>query len=587
MGKIPENRQERIAARKLLTDNRRIGFCLDPRVFARFIVPEIAQMTTPQPSLEQRVNVLWSRWHDYVASGRFEQFVEFTVALNSLAEQFSNLRLAGLVRMCEGLENSALLLFGNANTHPIPEADRKDLQRQIEALAGTFSNARSPVNERRTDESTAANVPDWVKQRTVWLIADEEQRETTKRLERQLRFFGFRTYRQDWESVPAADEQPLAVLFFSSRPSDDAERLEFISGMRHLCPSSQLFFLGVPTAMEPIVRLMRSGIDVTTPADEHPTMVLGRMLDLVQTREQEKYRVLVVEDSRLAMTIIERTLAEYHVDSMAIADPSKLLETVDIYHPDLILMDMYMPHFNGVEATRVLRQMDRFQSLPIIYLSSESDIGLQVEALRLGGDQFITKPFNPVVLAATVRATIDRYREAQRWTQMDGLTGLLNHTASKARLAALVESHPPESGGKLCVVMIDIDRFKSVNDTYGHPVGDQVIRGLAWLLKGRLRTTDMIGRYGGEEFIVAMPNADLDQGMRIIDNIRADFAALPHAFQGGMLHATFSAGIASYGVANTVASLTEAADYALLEAKRNGRNQVRFACRHNMTLGSV
>ncbi|MCL2830297.1 MAG: diguanylate cyclase [Betaproteobacteria bacterium] len=537
-------------------------------------------MTTPHPSLEQRVNVLLSRWNDYVASGRFEQFVEFTVTLNSLAEQFSNLRLSGLVRMCEGLENSALLLFGNTNTHPIPEADRKDLQRQVEALAGTFSNVRSPVNERRTeDETLAFSTPDWVKQRMVWLIADKEQKQTAERLERQLRFFGFRTYRQDWESVPAADEQPLAVLFFSTRPSDDKDRLEFIAGMRHLCPSSQLFFIGVPAEIEPIVQLIRSGIDMTTPSGEHPTMVLGRMLDLVQTREQEKYRVLIVEDSRLATTLIERTLTEYHVDSMAISDPGLLLETITSYCPDLILMDMYMPRFNGVEATRVLRQMDRFQSLPIIYLSSESDISLQVEALRLGGDQFITKPFNPIVLAATVRATIDRYRKTQRWTQMDGLTGLLNHTASKSRLAALVEAHPPEEGGKLCVVMIDIDHFKSVNDTYGHPVGDQVIRGLAWLLKGRLRTTDMIGRYGGEEFICAMPNADLDQAIRVIDNIRADFAAMPHAFQGGMLHASFSAGISSYNVAHTVAGLTEGADNALLEAKRNGRNQVRSAIR--------
>jgi diguanylate cyclase (GGDEF)-like protein len=126
----------------------------------------------------------------------------------------------------------------------------------------------------------------------------------------------------------------------------------------------------------------------------------------------------------------------------------------------------------------------------------------------------------------------------------------------------------------LTVAMIDIDHFKSINDTYGHPVGDQVIRGLAWLLKGRLRSIDLIGRYGGEEFIVALPEVSVEQAGAVIDRIRGDFSALPHAHPGGALYATFSVGIASYPLADTAAGLTEAADGALLQAKRSGRNCV-------------
>jgi diguanylate cyclase (GGDEF)-like protein len=250
-------------------------------------------------------------------------------------------------------------------------------------------------------------------------------------------------------------------------------------------------------------------------------------------------------------------------------------------------MDMFMPRFNGVEATRVLRQMSAYSTLPIVYLSGATDVGMQVEALRLGGDQFLTKPFNPVLLAAVVKTKIERFRETQRSTRLDGLTGLLNHTAAKSRLASLVQqlgtpSADGEPGaaagqGALTVAMLDIDHFKAINDTYGHPVGDQVIRALAWLLKGRLRSSDLIGRYGGEEFLIALPGVSLEQAIAVIDRIRSDFAALPHAHPGGALRATFSAGVASFPMFDAAADLTEAADGALLHAKRLGRNRVEAA----------
>jgi diguanylate cyclase (GGDEF)-like protein len=301
-------------------------------------------------------------------------------------------------------------------------------------------------------------------------------------------------------------------------------------------------------------------------------MVLNCVLDLVQGYELEKYRVLVVEDSRVAVALIQRTLAAHGIDSHAIRDPGMLLSELESYRPDLILMDMYMPRFNGVEATRVLRQMSAYRSLPIVYLSGESDIGMQVEALRLGGDQFLNKPFNPVLLAAVVKTKIERFRETQRSTRLDGLTGLLNHTSAKSQLKAMTGKLGAH--GALSVAMIDIDHFKSVNDTYGHPVGDQVIRGLAWLLKGRLRSSDLIGRYGGEEFLLALPDVSPEQAKQVIDRIRADFASLPHAHSTGALFATFSAGIASYPDFSTAQRLTEAADNALLQAKRLGRNRV-------------
>jgi diguanylate cyclase (GGDEF)-like protein len=527
----------------------------------------------PQNSIEDRLHGLRTRWDQYVAEGRFEQFIEFAVAVNSLAEHFNRLRLPGLVRLCEGLENTVLGKLGEPSSHPIAQQDIISLQRQVDALLGSVATSRPATAERRTDEP-APVLPDidWIKPRSVWMIAAPQKREMADALSRQLQFFGFKIFELNWNAPQLPEDSPLAVLFIPAQEQAQPEQFACISAIRANCPASQLLYLGVQAAIEPIVALMRAGIDITIPADEQPSTVLNCILDLVQTTEQEQYRVLVVEDSRVAVALIQRTLAQHGMHTQAINDPEKLLDVLESYRPDLILMDMYMPRFNGVEATRVLRQMTAYKSIPIVYLSGESKVGMQVEALRLGGDQFLSKPFNPVLLAAVVKTRIERFRETQRSSRLDGLTGLLNHTAAKSSLKAMVGQTAAHA--TLTVAMIDIDHFKSVNDTYGHPVGDQVIRGLAWLLKGRLRSSDLTGRYGGEEFLIALPDVNLEQAKVVIDRIREDFAVLPHAHPGGALFATFSAGIASYPMVDTAAGLTEAADAALLEAKRLGRNRV-------------
>ena len=527
--------------------------------------------------ISDRLYVLRTRWERYVAEGTFDLFIEFTVAVNSLAEHFSRLRLHGLVRICEGLENAALTRLGNPYTHPIPDNEVMALQRQVDNLLGAVASSRLMAPERRAESrSQDAAVIDWIKPRSIWLVVAPEMRDMASALRQQIEFFGFQMHEIAWGDKHPDGEIPLAVLFVPVPGTfPGVHEHSCIATIRAYCTTSQLIYLGAQPAIETIVALMRSGIDVTIPQDESSAIVVNCVLDLVQNYETEKHRVLVVEDSRVAIALIQRTLSEHGIDSRAIRDPCNLLVELKNYRPDLILMDMYMPRFNGVEATRVLRQMAAYKSLPIVYLSGETDVGMQVDALRLGGDQFLIKPFNPVLLAAVVKTKIERFRETQRSTRIDGLTGLLNHTAAKSELKNLVSRSGVTKS--LTVAMLDIDHFKSVNDTYGHPVGDEVIRGLAWLLKGRLRTSDMIGRYGGEEFLVALPDVSPAKAWEVINRIREDFSSLPHAHASGALFASFSAGLASVPDFDSAATLTEAADNALLEAKRLGRNRVMEA----------
>lgn len=527
--------------------------------------------------LDGHVAALRERWAEYRERGTFPHFVEFSLALNSLTEQFTRLKLPGLIRLCVALENTALTLFGDQSTHPIEARDASQITRELDTLVAAVESMRPAVSRetRRAESETAdAVVVEWTKPRSVALVADEAHPWVRGLLE-QFAFFGFRIARHDWAAKEIGSDSPLVILFIPPAGGYGAGEQEAVKAIRAKHPSSQLFCLSVPKSLATMVGLMRAGADVVIQPDEEVSTVLARVLEITQAREQDPCRVLVVEDSATAIALIQRALSQHQIDSHAIRNPQQILAAVEMYRPDLVLMDMHMPHFNGVEATRVMRQLAHYQSMPVVYLSSEKDMGLQVEALRLGGDQFLTKPFNPVVLAAVVKTKIERYREMQRWSQHDSLTGLLNHSAAKTRLNQLVQAMDAAKD-KLCVAMIDIDHFKSINDHYGHPVGDQVIRSLAWLLKGRLRGTDAIGRYGGEEFIVVMRNAAVSEASAVLNRIRVDFSTLPHAHASGTLRATFSAGIASFPTCLSANDLSRVADEALLLAKGRGRNRIDY-----------
>ena len=329
-------------------------------------------MTVPTAT-DERIYVLRSRWESYLSAGTFEHFIEFTVAVNSLAEYFNRLRLPGLVRLCESLENAALTRLGDPNSHPVEAAGRNELQKLVDTLLGAVNASRPPVIERRReDRSDEAAGNDWIKPRSVWMVVSPEMQAMAQALRRQLDFYGFQTIEITWDSLLPTNDAPLAVLFIPSGTGPSALREHAcIAGVRKQCPTSQLIYLGAMPAIETIVTLMRVGIDLTIPQEDGSARVLNCVLDLVQNYQPEKYRVLVVEDSRVAVTLIQRTLAEHGIDSRAIRDPSTLLDELHAYHPDLVLMDMYMPRFNGVEATRVLRQMSAYASLPIVYLSGE------------------------------------------------------------------------------------------------------------------------------------------------------------------------------------------------------------------------
>ena len=211
--------------------------------------------------------------------------------------------------------------------------------------------------------------------------------------------------------------------------------------------------------------------------------------------------------------------------------------------------------------------------IPIVFLSAETDPIKQMAAMSRGGDDFLTKPIEPDHLIAAVTSRAQRSRVLRSLMVRDSLTGLLNHTATKEHLD-IEMSRAQRNNTQLSFAMIDIDRFKSVNDTYGHAAGDRVIKSLARLLLQRLRKTDIVGRYGGEEFAAILVDTDGPTAMNVLNEIRAHFAQIRHQGEEKPFSVTFSCGLAASPPWIDADALADAADKALYEAKRSGRNQV-------------
>ena len=232
-----------------------------------------------------------------------------------------------------------------------------------------------------------------------------------------------------------------------------------------------------------------------------------------------------------------------------------------------------MPECTGLELAAVLRQEVNHTKIPIIFLSTEEDKNKKLFAISLGGDDFLTKPISAQHLISAVRSRAKRASILNYYMTTDSLTGLLNHSSILKQLnVELLRAKQKDM--PLSFIMVDIDQFKIINDTYGHPLGDVVIKKLAELFLTRLRNQDIVGRYGGEEFALILPGATIADSKKICDVLRVQFSKYGFTADDKEFFVTFSAGISCFDGVNDAASIILEADKALYKAKQMGRNRV-------------
>lgn len=322
------------------------------------------------------------------------------------------------------------------------------------------------------------------------------------------------------------------------------------------------------------VEAIRCGADAFFPKPVEHEAVVRRLQVLLQRHAGEPARVLSVEDDPVQASFLRGVLEPAGYAFRWCAEPSEVEAALADFQPDLVLMDGLLPGVSGYDLARALRLDERHALLPVVFLTTQCRTRDRLASTRAFATDHLLKPVTPAGLLTTVAARLEQARLLRSLMERDGLTGLLTHGALFER-AAGVAAEARRSGEPAAWILMDLDHFKSVNDHHGHAVGDRVLRALAALLRRRLRQSDVLGRYGGEEFAAVLRGIDLQDAVRLAERLRQEFADLRHEGRDGApFRVTLSAGVAALRPHEGAGAWCQRADEGLYRAKAAGRDRV-------------
>ncbi|HWV43701.1 PleD family two-component system response regulator [Pseudorhodoplanes sp.] len=384
------------------------------------------------------------------------------------------------------------------------------------------------------------------------------------------------------KSNPATHHIPVVMVTALDQPSDR------VAGLRAGADD----FLTKPVSDIALIARVRSLTRLKMMTDELRMRAVTSREIGIESAEREAInesgsqgRILIVDDRRASYERLAAMLGQEHVVDIE-SDPSAALFRSAEGNYELLVVSLGLENFDGLRLCSQLRSLDRTRNLPILAICEPDETPRLLRGLEIGVNDYLMRPIDGHELQARVRTQIKRKRYTERLrdnVQMsieaaitDALTGLHNRRYMESHLAKLVEQ-AGSRGKQLAVLVLDIDFFKSINDTYGHDCGDDVLREFAIRVRKSIRGIDLACRVGGEEFVVVMPETDMSVASTVAERLRRRIAAEPFPIEQGRrsIDVTISVGIAALESSHdTAAQLIKRADQALYRAKRDGRNRV-------------
>jgi two-component system cell cycle response regulator len=381
---------------------------------------------------------------------------------------------------------------------------------------------------------------------------------------------------------PVTHHIPVVMVTALDQPSDRVAGLE----------AGADDFLTKPVTDVALISRVRSLARLKMVTDELRMRALTTKEIGIQNPEREAVaetgrngRILIVDDRQSSYERIVATLsAEHTVDVQA--DPNDALFRIAEGNYELVIVSLGLKDFDGLRLCSQLRSLERMRSMPILAIAEPDNNARLVRGLEIGVNDYLVRPIDKNEMLARVRTQIKKKRYTERLRDnvqasiemaiTDALTSLYNRRYMETHLAALTEQ-AAQRGKPITVLILDIDFFKSINDGHGHDAGDDVLREFSLRIRKSIRNIDLACRYGGEEFVIVMPETDIAVASMVAERIRRRIASEPFPIQQGAknLEVTISIGIAALnGADDNAAAMLKRADTALYRAKRDGRNRV-------------
>jgi diguanylate cyclase (GGDEF)-like protein len=526
--------------------------------------------------LPQKINNMRLAWQKVSEQKDTSDLRHLRIMIHSLAGSSGSFGLPHIQQQAEQLE--ALLRNITFND----KQQQKNIDQHLNLMQETAKTA-SKINHQ-SQHNQQENVTFHSQQKRHILIVEDDPSQGDD-LAEQLMHYGYEVVLlrdiSQLENTLTTQTVNLVLcdIMHNDRENAGFEAIHQLRTKHVNCSQLPVLFLSARDDLEARLKAIRAGGIGYFQKPVNIGSLIDRIEQLISPNTTERQpHVLLVDDDTSLSQYHALLLEEAGIQTWILNDPEKLMDTLRVFSPDLVLMDLYFPNCTGVELAGVIRQQNNYLGVPILFLSIEKEISEHLLAYSSGADDFLTKPINPKHFVPLVTEKIKRFRQLRDMMLHDSLTGAFNHTSIKNLMDSEI-SRSRREGHNMVVAMLDIDWFKKINDTYGHPAGDRVLRDLSHLLHRRLRHSDSVGRYGGEEFMVVLGNTDINTALQVLDGIREHFAKIVHEESDKQFQVTFSAGIAQLSDFSEGKQLVSAADDALYRAKEAGRNRICLAQR--------
>ena len=507
-----------------------------------------------------------------------EKLQQLFIDIHTIAGSSATFGFKNLSQTAKKLENEITPFLKNKNTLNLSQYQAihlifLELENQLNTLVCSYDK-----NNNLIIDENLLNIDKVTNNKQLLLVEDDEI--LAKSLAEQIQAFGYNvSILHNTQSLyfTLKKEKYCALIIDIMLPEGNTAGIEVIKSIREknnrLLDNTPIIFISSRTDIEARFATVRAGGNayLVKPLD------VGHLIEWVDKllipHSEDAYHVLIIDDDREVAQHHALILEHAGILTRICNDPLQILTYMENRSPDLILMDLYMPHCNGCELTAIIRQIDPYIAIPIIYLSTENSCELKIQAILQGGDNFLTKPVLTKNLILLVNYQAQRFRKLRALMVKDGLTNLYNHRYIKEFIKNEC-ARAQREGTTISLAIFDVDYFKRVNDTYGHATGDFILKTLSRFLEDRVRKTDLVGRYGGEEFVVIFPNTPIKIAAKLCEKLRLDFEKILHFSKNNHFKVTFSCGIASYPNYSNAQLLLDKADKALYISKAKGRNQI-------------